>query len=408
MPQSDAITDNGRYVVISTDSHAGGAMDMYRDYLETEWLEEFDAWRAKYQNPFRDLQDKAAGRERNWDGQLRIEDQQTDGVVAEVTFPNTVPPFFPTGALLSRPPVAENFARRLAGIRAHNRWMVDWVKEAPARRAGVAQIFLNDIDEAIADVRFAAENDLRGGILLPAVPDDAKQIEPLYSPTYDRLWAACQEYDVIVNQHSGGGSPDYGAYEASPLMFLAETTFYSKRGFTHLVLGGVFERFPGLKYVLAEQGCAWVPDVLRAWDTYHQEMRDTGRVGELGFPTEQVLPLTPTQYVNRNVWFAASFPGKGEIAAAREVLGTDRVMWASDYPHHEGTWPFTRESLRWAFEGCPTEDIAKILGGNAGELYRFPMDELRPLAAVWGPTIEEVEVPLDGRPEGATSPAFAR
>jgi predicted TIM-barrel fold metal-dependent hydrolase len=401
-----AVTDNDRYVVISTDSHAGGSHAMYREYLDAEFLDEFDAWRAKYSNPFRDLQDD--GRTRNWDGELRLSDQRTDGVVAEVTFPNTVPPFFPTGALLTPPPNAQNYRRRLAGIRAHNRWMVDWVAEAPNERAGVAQIFLNDLDEAVKDIEFAAENGLRGGILLPAVPDDAKQIEPLYSPTYDRIWAACQANDVIVNQHSGGGSPSYGTYPAATFMFLAETTFYSKRGMTHLVLSGVFERFPTLKYVLAEQGCAWVPPVLEAWDTFHREMRDTGRVGELGFPVDEVLPMAPSDYVKRNVWFAASFPGKGEVAAAREVLGTDRVMWASDYPHHEGTWPYTREALRWAFEGVPVEDTAKMLGGNAIELYGFDDAALLALAREWGPTFAEIAEPIAGRPEGATSPAFAR
>jgi len=402
----NAVTANDRYVVISTDSHAGGSMEQYRQYLDPQWRDEFDAWRDKYRNPFRDLQDD--GRTRNWDSELRLSDQRTDGVVAEVTFPNTVPPFFPTGALLTPPPTADNFQRRLAGIRAHNRWMADWVAEAPGLRAGVAQVFLNDIDEAIEDVRFAAENGLEGGILLPAVPDDATQIEPLYSPVYDKLWAACQDMDVIVNQHSGGGSPNYGPYPSATFLFLAETTFYSKRGLTHLVLSGVFERFPRLRYVLAEQGCAWAPQALASWDTYHREMRDTGRVGELGFPAEQVLPLSPSEYVKRNVWFAASFPGKGEIAAAREVLGTDRVMWASDYPHHEGTWPYTREALRWAFEDCPVEDTAKILGGNAIDLYGFDADLLLREAEQWGPTVEEVAVPIAGRPEGATSPAFDR
>jgi predicted TIM-barrel fold metal-dependent hydrolase len=401
-----AVTDNDRYVVISTDSHAGGNHAMYREYLDAEFRDEFDAWRQKYSNPFRDLQDD--GRTRNWDDERRIGEQRADGVVAEVTFPNTVPPFFPTGALLTPPPTNENYRRRLAGIRAHNRWMVDWVGAAPEQRAGVAQIFLNDLDEAVRDIEFAAENGLRGGILLPAVPDDSKHIEPLYSPTYDRLWAACQANDVIVQQHSGGGSPSYGKYPSAAFMFLAETTFYSKRGLTHLVLSGVFERFPQLRYVLAEQGCAWAPPVIATWDSYHREMRDTGRVGELGFPVEEILPLAPSEYVRRNVWFAASFPGKGEIAAAREVLGTDRVMWASDYPHHEGTYPFTREALRWAFEGCSTEETAQMLGGNAIDLFGFDDATLRGYAREWGPTVAEVAEPIAGRPEGATSPAFSR
>ena len=83
-------------------------------------------------------------------------------------------------------------------------------------------------------------------------------------------------------------------------------------------------------------------------------------------------------------------------------------MWASDYPHHEATWPYTREALRWAFEGCPTEDTARMLGGNAADLFGFDLDVLADSASEWGPTVEEVAVPIAGRPEGATSPAFAR
>jgi predicted TIM-barrel fold metal-dependent hydrolase len=402
---SQAVTENGRYVVVSTDSHAGGNMAMYREYLDPEFLDEFDAWRGKYSNPFRDLQDD--GRSRNWDDDRRIGEQRNDGVVAEVTFPNTVPPFFPTGALVARPPHADNYRRRLAGIRAHNRWLKDWVSEHPEQRAGVAQIFLNDIEEAIADVEWAAENGMRGGILLPAVPDDAKHLEPLYSRHYDRLWAACQDHDVIVQQHSGGGSPDYGRHDVAGLMFLAETTFYSKRGFTHLLLGGVFERFPRLRYVLAEQGCAWVPPLLTQYDAYHEQMRATGRVGELGFDADVVLSMAPSDYVRRNVWFSASFPGQGEIAAAYE-LGVDRVMWASDYPHHEGTYPYTREALRWAFEGRPSEDVARMVGANAAELFGFDLEVLGTYASLWGPTVEEVTHPLDQAPPEATSPAFSR
>ena len=82
-------------------------------------------------------------------------------MVAEVVFPNTVPPFFPTGALVARPPRPEELELRLAGIRAHNRWLAAWCAEHDARRAGIAQLFLNDVDEAIADVRFAHAHGLQ-------------------------------------------------------------------------------------------------------------------------------------------------------------------------------------------------------------------------------------------------------
>jgi predicted TIM-barrel fold metal-dependent hydrolase len=159
-----------RYTLISADCHAGGSMEMYREHLDPAYLDAFERWRGAYSNPFRDLQ--RDGRTRNWDNERRIREQESDGVVAEVVFPNTVPPFFPTGALVARPPRPEELELRLAGIRAHNRWLAAWCAEHPARRAGIAQLFLNDVDEAIADVRFAHGHGLRGGVLLPAVPPD--------------------------------------------------------------------------------------------------------------------------------------------------------------------------------------------------------------------------------------------
>ncbi|HSS11743.1 MAG TPA: amidohydrolase, partial [Acidimicrobiales bacterium] len=138
-------TRSDRYVLISADCHAGGNMEMYRTYLDPAYRDDFDRWRSAYQNPFRDLQ--GGNRNRNWDDDRRIGELESDGVVGEVVFPNTVPPFFPTGALVARPPTPDEFGLRLAGIRAHNRWMVDWCAAHPERRAGMAQIFLNDIDE---------------------------------------------------------------------------------------------------------------------------------------------------------------------------------------------------------------------------------------------------------------------
>src|SRR5207247_7319281 len=137
-------------------------------------------------NPFRDIQ--GSGRSRNGDDERRIAELEADGVVGEVIFPNTVPPFFPTGAVVARPPAPDEYEHRLAGIRAHNRWLADWCASHPHRRAGIGQIFLNDVDDAIEDVRFIAEHGLRGGALLPAVPDDMKHIKPLYAPDYDPLW----------------------------------------------------------------------------------------------------------------------------------------------------------------------------------------------------------------------------
>lgn len=120
-----------RYTIISADTHAGGSHAQYRNYLDPEFIEEFDAWRGEYKNPFKDLKDDR--RSKNWDSAERWADQEADGVVAEVVFPNTVPPFFPNFVLFAAPPKPEEYRQRHAGIQAHNRWLADYVAEAPAR-----------------------------------------------------------------------------------------------------------------------------------------------------------------------------------------------------------------------------------------------------------------------------------
>ena len=165
----------------------------------------------KYKNPWKDLRDTDL-RVRNWDDDRRDADQLADGVVGEVIFPNTVPPFYPGFVLFAGPPKPEEYAHRRAGIHAHNRWLVDFCGRKPAQRAGIGQIFLNDIDDAIEDATWIKEHGLRGGVLLPTVAPDVTWVKPLYHPDYDRLWAALQDLDVPVNLHGGTGSPNYGKF----------------------------------------------------------------------------------------------------------------------------------------------------------------------------------------------------
>ena len=389
--------DDRRYTVISADTHAGGSHAMYREYLESKYHEEFDAWRAQYKNPFADLGDER--RYRNWDDDMRNSQQDADGVVGEVVYPNTVPPFFPSFVLFAKPPKPEEYELRLAGIRAHNRWLADFCSRHPERRAGIGQIFLNDVDDAIEDVRWIKEHGLRGGILLPTIPPDVDWVKPLNHPDYDRLWAVCEELEVPINCHGGTGSPSYARVPSSALIMLAEIPMYSRRPLLFLMLSGVFERFPRLRFVMTEQGCSWLPGMLQQLDTILKNVRENQAVGELRFKPEHILPKSATEYVEQNVWFGISFPQRADIEVARSgIVGLDKFMWGSDYPHDEGTYPYTREALRQVFSDWPEEDLRKILGENAAELYDFDLDALAPRAAQLGPRVSEVATPLTELP----------
>jgi predicted TIM-barrel fold metal-dependent hydrolase len=246
-----AMTAGDHYTIVSADCHAGANHATYRDYLEARYHEDFDAWRDGYKNPFRDLQD--GGRVRNWDNERRLGDLHADGQVGEVVFPNTVPPFFPSFVLLAPPPTAEQYEHRLAGIRAHNRWLADWCADHPAERAGIGQIFLNDAD------------------------DD--------------------------------------------------------------------------------------------------------------------LPRLPSEYFAQSCSVGVSQPTPADVDAMRD-LGLGRVMWGSDYPHREGTGPYTREHLRQLFSDWEPGDLQQVLAGTAADVYGFDLDALAPLAAEYGPTVAELAEPL--------------
>jgi predicted TIM-barrel fold metal-dependent hydrolase len=388
---------SAHYTIISSDTHAGGSHAMYREYLDPKWRDEFDAWRGGYKNPFKDLGDQR--RYRNWDDEMRNSSQDQDGVVGEVIFPNTVPPFFPSFVLFAAPPPPADYERRRAGIHAHNRWLADFCDRFPARRAGIGQIFIHDVDDAIEDATWIKEHGLRGGVLLPPVPPDVDWVKPLNHPDYDRLWAACQDLEVPINCHGGTGSPGYAMVPSSALVMLAEIPFYSRRPLLFLLLAGVFERFPRLKFVMTEQGCAWLPPLLDQLDGILKSVRDTGAVGELRFKPEHVLPKSATEYFHQNVWLGVSFPQRGDVAAAKDRLGLDHFMWGSDFPHDEGTYPYTREHLRQLFHDWPEGDLRRILGENAASLYGFDLDALAPEAARVGPTVAEIADPLDALPE---------
>ena len=153
------------YVVITADTHAGNSVAGYRDYLDPAFRDEFDEWRGGYSNPAK----KHIGgkKAKNWDAGLRREDLLGDGVVGEVIFPNTVPPFYEKAFHVAPPPTPEQYRRFRAGTRAHNRWLAEFCQEDPVSRAGIGLIHLNDVDDAIEDVEWIAKNGLRGGVLLP-------------------------------------------------------------------------------------------------------------------------------------------------------------------------------------------------------------------------------------------------
>lgn len=383
-----------RYVVVSSDCHAGGQFSDYREYLESKYLDEYDEWAAAYDVPYEDLQPPLG--ERNWDSTRREADMHADGVAGEVIYPNTIPPFFPKASLTFQPPApnAGDRERRWAGLQAHNRWLVDFCAKTPGRRAGICQIMVHDLDAAVAEIRWARDAGLFGGVLMPGTPPGSG-LPPLHDRYYDPLFAVCAELGMPLHMHGGGFNPPMADTDEGPVIFMLEVTWWGNRNLAHLVVGGALERHPALQVVFTEQGTAWIPPELQRLDYFFHRMRTAKGSQEYvwGQPVMAKLPLSPSEYFARQCHVGASFIRPSEVPLRHQV-GVKRIMWGTDYPHKEATTPYTLAALRASFAGLPYSEVAKMVGQNALNLFGFDRAAVEAVAAEIGPTAAEVDRPL--------------
>jgi len=389
-----------RYVVISSDCHAGASMDAYADYLDPEFRADFEQWRRTFQNPFADLVDtESRDYRRNFDNAIRQADLEGDGIVGEVIFPNTVPPFFSGALLFNGPDVTSKreLEQRWAGLHAHNRWLADFCAELPGRRAGVAQVLLEDVDRALDEIRWIREQPgLFGGVLVPNPNADSKSVAPLHAPDYEPLWALLEELGLPMSIHGGPGGPDLGAYPSTPMMMFLEFGWYAQRPLVRLVFSGALERHPNLTVILTETGNRWVPATLDELDGYYDRVmngRPESVEAHFGAFVREHLSLRPSEYWARQCYLGASFMSRNDRDALPRT-GVERVMWGADYPHTEGTHPYTAEAMRYVFAGVPHDEVQLLLGKNAARAYGFDWDALATVAADVGPRVSDVDEPL--------------
>jgi predicted TIM-barrel fold metal-dependent hydrolase len=410
-----SIEQASRYVVISADTHAGANIVDYKQYLDSEFHDDFDAWAVNFHDGWQDFElgsskelapseaeevDDDALRlgvgsfmsPYNWESDTRMRHLEGEGVVGEVIFPNTVPPFYPSGVLSAAAPrTKEEYRYRSAGVKAHNRWLADFCAAVPGRRAGVAQIFLTDIDDAVAEVHWAKEHGL-SGILIPS--DHHRGLVNLYGRQLDPFWAACSETGLPVHRHVQPASDADESGPAGAALGIFEIIPFFSRTLPQLMIGGVFHRHPNLKFVCTEAMGAWVPSVLANLDRWYKLARTEkgSTIYVYGHDAISDQTMLPSEYFARNCYLG-SFLADLDIAA-RHNIGLDRIMWGSDYPHQEGTYPYTELALRKNFSGVPEDEVRMMVGGNAAKVYGFDLPFLQTVADKFGPTVERLTVPV--------------
>ena len=387
-----------RYTVISCDSHGGATYPeggylayvdpAYRERLQADMQREGERMRkqlaALFDPAFMAQQDetKAAqqgGRAGAWNPARRLAELEADGIVADVIFPDVSQDNGPPFQASSGPgAVGADHVLQAVGAWAYNRWLADFTATHPGRHAGIALMTIHDVEEAVAQVRWAKAHDLRG-VLLPA----GVGALPLYHhPRYEPIWAVCEELELPLHTHVGSATPDYGDLPGSTTLFATESMWFSHRPFWFLIWGGVFERHPRLRVVFAEQGADWVPGTLELLDRMYHSM----------FRHEQKrLRLPPSGYWRRQCAVEAMFMGRREVEM-RHAIGIENLVWGSDYPHYEGSWPNSMKCLRGALAGVPEAEIRAILAGNAARLYGFDLGQLDPIAARVGPEVASLSL----------------
>ena len=363
-----------RVGIISVDGHVKAPWATYREYLDPQWRERYDEW-IKSATGRPDFCHAGFGKEAQWDTGRRVADLESQGVVAEVVFPNGTP-------FGSTP---ENIEAARAGNVAYNRWLADACSEVPGRMFGQALVDFQDIDNAVKEIHAAKE---RGfvGILMPPLKPEIPGSRYFFDPELDPIWAACVDTGLPISQHGGVGSPSYHPMGPAAFLVLAtEHSFFSGRSLWQLILGGAFDRFPALKVAYVETESWWLRPVLELLDN-RDRVGDEWAESNILAAQKRSYKHLPSDYLRTNVYMGISPFMKGladgnafDDGKEREIISTNNAMVGADYPHPETALPWLRETVR-EFAALPkiTEEGArKVIYGNAAGIYGIDITRLQ-------------------------------
>jgi len=205
---------------------------------------------------------------------------------------------------------------------------------------------------------------LAGGMITVYPPEGKGYDNPMYEP----LWAAAQDLDIPIGMHIATNRPgpgqDFALEDRNRVRnsFLANADHWVRMSLSDMIFSGVFERYPKLKVGTVEHELSWIPHFLDRIDyTYTQ------RVQQERYRFKEAM--LPSDYFHRNVF--AGFQEDAMGIRDRHIIGVDNLLWGSDYPHVESTFPRSRQIIEDVLGDCTEEEKAKIAGGNAARIYHL-------------------------------------
>ena len=283
----------------------------------------------------------------------RLTDQDRDGVEAEVLYG-----LFGVTSRLLDPDLA------CVVERCFNDWLAEFCQHCPDRYIGLALLPAHDAGIAAAELERGATLGLRGGVL-----DVKNGYRPVWHRDWDPLWATAQALELPISFHASKKAVDPASLdqlhqqssgdaliEGATMMSLMQ--FEGSADYFSIIFGGALDRYPDLSIVLGESGVGWIPSLLERMDwQYENEFQGLG------------LKLKPSEYWRRQMY--ATFQWDSVGMHLLDFLGSDRVMYASDYPHPDGTWPDSEQVADLHMSHLDLACRRNVLHDNAARLYKL-------------------------------------
>ena len=281
----------------------------------------------------------------------RLEDMDRDGVYSHVIYSPT------TTALQIQDPEL-----KAECLKAYNDWAAEFNQFDRNRLIALPDIPSADPGDATAELERCIDLGHRGAIISGVAGAIAKGVEPVFAESWHRFWDLAEKHRVPMHVHLGGGlhslQPKPGSWSFPAMVAVAPIQL--DEILCGMIFSGILEQRPNVKFVLGEAGLGWLPYVLERMDHEHEKYADK--------TADHKLSMLPSEIFRRQVLVTYEDEEFGVECIPR--IGVDNVMWASDYPHGDSTWPESRKAIDQSpLQSLGEEAVRKITYENAARVY---------------------------------------
>ena len=285
----------------------------------------------------------------SYDPKPRVDEMAIDGVEAEVLYPSVALRMY----------ALPDSEYQLACFQAYNKWMADFCKQYPDNFRGIGLVPIDDIETAVGEVKHCAKLGL-AGVSIALIADENRTYD---NPMYEPLWIAAEEHDLPISLHiltERRQKPVAKGVDS----IAAQITVVSaiQDALARLIFSGVLRNHPNLKIVSAENDIGWAAYFCERADYLFDRRR---AFHKFAIPQDTL----PSEYFKRQCYLTFMRDRSGILA--RSVTGVDNLMWSSDYPHQDSTWPDSQAMIQRLVGDIPEDEAHKIIAGNVAQLYNF-------------------------------------